>query len=91
MNASLRIPERFDYLCSRSQLEAFSLLLKESERPNYIVLDMRDVQYIDSSALGAMILMKKKASDLSVAVALENITPPARHILEMANFDKLFC
>ena len=57
---------------------------------NYIVVEMDNVDYIDSSALGMLLVLRDKAGDTKNAVQIKNIKPEVRKVMEIANFDKLF-
>jgi anti-anti-sigma regulatory factor len=46
--------------------------------------------YLDSSALGMMVLLQKKAKTANIAVAIRGAKSTAEDILKMANFHKLF-
>ena len=53
-----------------------------------IRIDLKDVTYMDSSALGMLLVLRKGARnrDVSITGASESV----RRILSIANFDKLF-
>lgn len=53
-------------------------------------IDMGRVEYLDSSALGMLLLLKELAEARNVAVRLARAGGTVRQILEIANFNKLF-
>jgi anti-anti-sigma factor len=53
-------------------------------------LDLGGVDYIDSSALGMLLLLKERADTAKKPVALQNCTGTVRQVLEIANFGKIF-
>lgn len=53
-------------------------------------VDLSAVSYIDSSALGMLLLLKDRAEVAKWDLQLIHTPPPVRHILEVANFHKLF-
>lgn len=55
-----------------------------------ISVDMKDVVYIDSSALGMLLLLKDMAEAAGQAVEIANSQQNVRKILDIANFDRLF-
>ena len=55
---------------------------------NYI-LNMSELTYLDSSALGMLLLLKDYAQK-DVNIAIVNCIPEVYKILEIANFDRLF-
>lgn len=88
-NSTIRLSNRFDF----SQHKSFStqceqLLAIETLKELYI--DFSQVQYLDSSALGMLVLLAKKASTQGVTVTLKGAQGTAKDILEMANMHKLF-
>lgn len=55
-----------------------------------ITVDLREVTYLDSSALGMLLGLREKAQAAGTAVSLAVASGTARDILAMANFEKLF-
>ena len=55
-----------------------------------LIVDMHDVQYIDSAALGILLLMRDRANSAQCAVELHNLRGVAKEVLEIANFQKIF-
>ena len=51
---------------------------------------MKDVQYIDSAALGILLLLRDRATSLNKQVELHNLQGTAKEVLEIANFQKIF-
>lgn len=58
-------------------------------KPRSIEVDMRNVDYIDSAALGMLLSLRKSVGD-EVAVRLVSAKPSVLNILKIANFDKKF-
>lgn len=58
-------------------------------KPRGIEVDMRNVDYIDSAALGMLLSLRKSVGD-EVAVRLVSAKPSVLNILKIANFDKKF-
>ncbi len=56
---------------------------------NAIIVNMENVNYVDSSALGMLLVLRDKAGENN-AVRIKNASLEVRKILEIANFDKLF-
>lgn len=52
-------------------------------------VDLSGVDYLDSSALGMLLVLKDEADAQRRSLALVNCSPAARSVLEIANFDKL--
>ncbi len=53
-------------------------------------LDLARVQYLDSSALGMLLILRDRAEEHGKQVILSGATGTVRQVLEIANFDKLF-
>ena len=57
---------------------------------NKIIVNMGQVGYVDSSALGMLLVLRDKVGDSKNAVLIKNAKPDVMKILKIANFDKLF-
>ncbi|CAG0945950.1 STAS-domain containing protein [Gammaproteobacteria bacterium] len=55
-----------------------------------IEVDMSRVEYIDSSALGMLLMLRDNARLANKAVRLANCRGSVRQILDVANFARLF-
>lgn len=79
----IEIRGRFDFSIHKE----FRSLYKDGMRAdmNYVV-DMRHVDYIDSSALGMLLLLREQAA----GVAIRHCSADIRNILSIARFDRLF-
>lgn len=53
-------------------------------------IDLGQAQYMDSSALGMLLLLRDHAQSHGGRVVIEHAPPQIRRILEVARFDKLF-
>jgi anti-anti-sigma factor len=53
-------------------------------------IDMGGVEYLDSSALGMLLILKERASATNKTVAITNCKGAVKQVLEIANFTKLF-
>jgi anti-anti-sigma factor len=54
------------------------------------VVDLAETEYLDSSALGMLLLLREHAGGESSSIAIKQATPEVRKILDVANFGKLF-
>lgn len=54
------------------------------------VVDLGETVYIDSSALGMLLLLREHAGNQGAEVVLRGPSPDVRNILEIANFHTLF-
>ncbi len=55
-----------------------------------IEVDLGRTDYLDSSALGMLLVLRDKVNGDKSSVRLINARPEVRKILDIANFDKLF-
>jgi anti-anti-sigma factor len=55
-----------------------------------IVIDLSQASYLDSAALGMLLLTKERAASLSKRVALKSAPGTVQDVLKVANFHKLF-
>lgn len=54
------------------------------------VIDLSDTEYLDSSALGMLLLLREHAGGESSDIEITQASPEVRKILDVANFGKLF-
>jgi len=55
-----------------------------------IIVDLGKVDYMDSSALGMLLVLRDKVGERKGAITIKNAKPDVMKILQIANFDKLF-
>lgn len=55
-----------------------------------VVVDLRDVEYVDSSALGMLLMLREYLGDDKADITLEVRSPDVRNILQVSNFHQLF-
>ena len=87
--AVLTLEGRFDFNSHRDFRDACDELLI---RPGLkgIDVDFTRVDYLDSSALGMLLLLREKADTQGKQVALAGLQGTVKEVLDIANFDKLF-
>ncbi|MFO7786470.1 STAS domain-containing protein [Vreelandella utahensis] len=56
----------------------------------YIVLDLSKLDYLDSAALGTLLLLREKAQDRSIEILIRGATGVVQEILEIAHFQRMF-
>lgn len=54
------------------------------------VIDMANTSYMDSSAMGMLLLLREYAGKDSADIHLVNCNPEIKKVLEISNMDKLF-
>jgi anti-anti-sigma factor len=57
---------------------------------NFVMLDLEDVNFIDSSGLGALIVALKMLRSAGGDLYLCSIADPVKNLLKMARVDRLF-
>ena len=88
-HAVLRLAGRFDFKAHREFRDAVdSLLGQAGVRP--LQVDLGEVSYLDSSALGMLLMLRDKAKAANKDVALIGVKGSVRQVLDIANFSKLF-
>jgi anti-anti-sigma factor len=87
--ATLSLSGRFDFTAHREFRQGYEGLLQQPGTKT-LAVDLGGVEYIDSSALGMLLLLKESAAAAKHTVALVNCHGAVRRVLDVANFDKLF-
>lgn len=60
------------------------------ERKADLVIDGRQLDYIDSTGLGALISLLKMLQDTEYKIYIDNIRPNIRKLFDITELDKLF-
>lgn len=81
------IEGRFDFSTHQAFRDAYEL--GERNATAYVV-DLSDTTYLDSSALGMLLLLRDYAGGDSANVRIENCNNDVRRILTISNFEQLF-
>lgn len=84
----IRLPAQFTYSYHKEFMEACnSLLTGENSR---LELDFSRVEYLDSSALGMLVLFHKKTQGKNKKIIIKGAKGVAQDVLTIANMQKLF-
>ncbi len=83
----IRVTGRFDFSAHQQFRDAYELL---SEQPRRYRVDLQETSYLDSSALGMLLLLRDHAGGDNAEVTLTNCNPDVRKILTISNFEQLF-
>jgi HptB-dependent secretion and biofilm anti anti-sigma factor len=86
---TVKLAGRFDFNCHREFRHACEQLLGDAALRE-IQIDLGDVDYLDSSALGMLLMLRDKALATQKQVLLGNVRGNVRQVLDIANFGKLF-
>ena len=84
---TIRTDSKFDYSSHTEFRACYSS--ENSSSANYII-DMRNTDYMDSSALGMLLLLREHVNDDRSKVSITNCNEEIKNILEISNFNKLF-
>ena len=90
---TISIKGRFDFAKHQDFRRAYEKLQPESDpksKPKQCVVDLKETTYIDSSALGMLLLLRDYVGGDESDVRLVNCNSDVRKILAISNFDKLF-
>ena len=88
-NVHLSLNGRFDFTAHREFRQGYEQVLKQAGLKG-VALDLSGVDYIDSSALGMLLLLKEDAERGRMQLSLINCSGSVRRVLDIANFGKLF-
>lgn len=87
--AVVKLVGRFDFNTHRAFRGAYEPLLADGTVTT-LQVDLEGVDYLDSSALGMLLMLRDKAEAVSKPVSLVNPRGGVKQVLEIANFGKLF-
>lgn len=85
-SVTIAISGRFDF----SQNEAFRRAYEAHAAGTRFIVDMARVQYVDSSALGMLLLLRRHAGNTKEGVSLINSSKDVARVLEIARFNQMF-
>ncbi len=84
---TIAIDGRFDF----AQHKAFRSAYKDADtKAMHFVVDLSDASYLDSSALGMLLLLREHVGSDPSRVRITGSGEDVRRVLRIANFDKLF-
>lgn len=87
--ACIHMHGRFDFQVHREFKDAYTPLLDNPE-VREIEVEMGKVDYLDSSALGMLMLLNERSKAVNKPVALLNTSGVVSQVLEVANFSRIF-
>lgn len=82
---TVRVSGRFNFSCYREFHEAIA-----GPAPSKFVVDLSSAEYLDSSALGMLLVLRERVSDDKARVAIVPGTGQPKQVLQLANFHQLF-
>ncbi len=60
------------------------------KKPERYRVDMQETSYLDSSALGMLLLLRDHAGGDKATIEIRNCSPDVKKILTISNFEQLF-
>ena len=87
--ATISLNGRFDFNTHRDFRAAYEPLVADADARS-VTVDFSGVDYLDSSALGMLLMLRDKAAAAKKQVELLNVRGNVKQVLEIANFGKLF-
>ncbi|RON20379.1 anti-anti-sigma factor [Pseudomonas brassicacearum] len=82
---TISVKGRFDFAKHQEFRESY-----EDKNLSAVVVDLREATYLDSSALGMLLLLRDHAGGDNSDIRVVNSSSDVRKILAISNFDKLF-
>jgi len=83
----IQVEGRFDFSAHQEFRDAYE---KAESNVNSYVIDMANATYLDSSALGMLLLLRDHAGGDNATVRITNCNADVRKILTISNFEQLF-
>jgi anti-anti-sigma factor len=87
--AVVKLYGRFDFSAHREFRESCNSCL-DAPHVREIELDLGEVEYLDSSALGMLLMLKERADAVAKRIVLADCRGTVKQVLEIANFGRLF-
>jgi anti-anti-sigma factor len=81
---TLQISGKFDFHVIKEFHQALT------RTPRMWVVDFSAVEYVDSSALGMLLLLRERVNGDALRVQLRGLHGQPREVLKMAKFDRMF-
>lgn len=84
---TIEIKGKFDFNFVQDFRNAYSNIEKQLD---VVIVDLRETEYMDSSALGMLLNMQKSLSGKVNRIKISNCRPQIKKILQISRFDKKF-
>ena len=84
---TIYISGRFDISSYREFSQAYK---EKTESFAKYVIDMSELEYMDSSALGMLLMLRERAAGETAQIVIVNCSSGIMKILKTVNFDRLF-
>ena len=87
--AVIKLQGRFDFNAHREFRSVYEPLVVDTG-VGAVTVDFSGVDYLDSSALGMLLMLRDKLGGVNKEVALSGVKGNVKQVLDIANFGKLF-
>lgn len=84
---TITVKGRFDFGRHQEFRNAYE---RQPVRPGTVVVDLKEATYLDSSALGMLLLLRDHEGGDKSSISVINTSSDVRKILAISNFEKLF-
>ena len=84
---TIEIKGKFDFNFVQDFRNAYSNIENQLD---IVIVDLRETEYMDSSALGMLLNMQKSLSGKVNRIKISNCRPQIKKILQISRFDKKF-
>jgi anti-anti-sigma factor len=87
--ASLRLKGRFQFDSHREFRSAYDQYINDAA-VRVVVVDFSGVEYLDSSALGMLLLLREKLANVRKEAEIVGAKGAVKQVFDIANFVRLF-
>ncbi|MEZ1315740.1 STAS domain-containing protein [Pseudomonas fluorescens] len=84
---TISIKGRFDFAKHQAFRESYEYL---QPKPDFFEVNLKDATYLDSSALGMLLLLRDHAGGENADIRLTHANADVRKILAISNFEHIF-
>ena len=85
---TIKVSGRFDFAVQNEFRDCYYNVSKDKDTK--FVIDMSGTNYMDSSALGMLLMMREYLGGNSADITIKNSSADIKNILTVANFQSLF-
>lgn len=83
----IKVQGRFDFSTLQQFRNAYE---KVNPKPSAYVIDLKESDYLDSSALGMLLALRDYAGSDAANIRIQNANPDIKKILVITKLDELF-
>ena len=85
-NLVIALSGRLDTVTSKELLESFS---KEEVKEDLVILDMKDLEYISSAGLRALLAIKKELAEKGKSFEIHNLNNICKEVFKVTGFGNI--